>query len=476
MKKTLLLLISALILIMSLSLLVSAERYVTVVLDGETLEFDVQPQIINGRTMVPLRKIFESMGATVDWDDVTRTAFAEKNTRFVEAQIDNFEMRINGVSKALDTAPMLLGGRTLVPVRFVAEAFGVLVDWDDETSTVTLTSPEKIPLNSVVNMAYQYDLTPYISIDREDYTGVEYSALAHSVTMDEINEAVSSLVMEHVEYLDVDRACAVGDAVNIDYTGYINGKELENGADADFEFVLGYGSFIPGFEEGIVGHKAGEVFEVEVVFPEDYGVEELNGVKAVFKMQLNSVREIKTPQLNDSFIASVTRYSTLGEYVEAVSRDIENAKIKSNKVQQKNEAYSKIVEKAVIIKLPEAEYEGYYKSYYDQYESLAVQYGVPFETFLVMYCQVKLEEFDTYAKEYAQSTMEMELIFFAIANRENIVEKLTRADYIAYLDEISAEYESTADEFEKTYGVEAVVKSLVYDKALDFVLENGKEI
>jgi len=476
MKKTVFLLISVLILVMTFSLFVSAERYVTVVLDTEVLEFDVQPQIINGRTMVPLRKIFESMGATVDWDDESRTAFAQKNTRFVEAQIDNFEMRINGTPKTLDTAPMLLGGRTIPPVRFVAEAFGVLVGWDDATSTVTLTSPENVPLNSMVNMAYQYDLTPYISIDREDYIGVEYPTLSSEITTDDITEAVTSLMAEHVEYVEVERASSVGDAINIDYKGYVNGRELENGAEESCEFILGSSSFIPGFEEGIIGHRAGESFDVEVTFPEDYGVEELNGVKAVFKMKLNSVKEVIYPQLDDNFIASVTDSSTLVEYIEVLTHELRAAKIKSNTVQQKNEAFANISKNIVIHECPKAEYDGYYNQYYAQYESLAAQYGVSFEVLITAYAQSTLAEFEEYAKDYAQSSVEMELVFFAIANRENLLGELTKADYIAYLDELAVEYETNAENFETTYGIDSVAKSLVYDIALDFILENGKAV
>ena len=476
MKKTVLLIVSVLILIMAFSAFVSAERYVTVILDEEVLEFDVKPQIINGRTMVPLRKIFESMGAVVDWDGDTRTAFAEKNTRFVEAQIDNYEMTINGVSKRLDTAPMLLGGRTLVPVRFVAEAFGVVVEWDDESSTVTLTSPEKIPLTSVAKMSYQYDLTPYVSIEKGDYTGLEYTSLSAEVSQEEVTASLSSLMEEYVEYSDVERACAIGDAVSVDYKGFINGKELENGSEEGAEFVLGNTSFIPGFEDGIIGHCAGESFEVEVTFPDDYGVEELNGVKAVFKMKLNYVREVKYPQLTDSFIASITEYATIGEYLKAKKTELENTKAQSNIVQQKNELFSKIMENVEIKGYPKEEYEAYYNEYCQQYTSLAEQYGLNLEMFVNAYAQITMEEFYGYAKEYAESTIKMELAFYSIAKAEGVSDFLTKADYIEYLDNISKEYGMSAEEFERMYGVNAVVNSLVYEKTLDFVLKKGTAV
>lgn len=116
--------------------IVFAKNNITVQLDGKTLSFDVQPQLIGGRTMVPLRMIFESMGATVDWNNDTRTVTAFNEHYYVQATINDSNMKVNGKTKALDVPPLLVGGRTLVPVRFVAEAFGAKVDWDAKTSTV----------------------------------------------------------------------------------------------------------------------------------------------------------------------------------------------------------------------------------------------------------------------------------------------------------------------------------------------------
>lgn len=131
-------LVIGIIIIMSLLAgdIVFAKNNITVQLDGKTLSFDVQPQLIGGRTMVPLRMIFESMGATVDWNNDTRTVTAFNEHYYVQATINDSNMKVNGKTKALDVPPLLVGGRTLVPVRFVAEAFGAKVDWDAKTSTV----------------------------------------------------------------------------------------------------------------------------------------------------------------------------------------------------------------------------------------------------------------------------------------------------------------------------------------------------
>lgn len=111
---------------------------ITVTLNGDKIDFDVQPQLINDRTMVPLRKIFEAMGAYVDWYGDTQTVVATKDDKVVTAKIDDTKLYINGEVKTLDVPPMIVDGRTLVPARFVAESFGANVDWNGATQTVVI--------------------------------------------------------------------------------------------------------------------------------------------------------------------------------------------------------------------------------------------------------------------------------------------------------------------------------------------------
>ena len=124
-----------------------ADNSITVQLDGKTLVFDVQPQIIGGRTMVPLKTIFESLGATVEWNNGTKTVTAYNELYYVEATINDKIMKVNGETKILDIPPVVVNGRTLVPARFVAEAFGAKVYWDAKTSTVIIQSENKVPQN-----------------------------------------------------------------------------------------------------------------------------------------------------------------------------------------------------------------------------------------------------------------------------------------------------------------------------------------
>lgn len=137
--------IAALLTFMMLMLLIAMPVYaadpaISVILDGKALTFDVAPIIENGSTLVPLRAIFEAMGATVTWDDATKTASAVKGTIKVILPIGSLEPTKNGVVSKLSVPAKIVDGRTLAPLRFVGEAFGGSVGWDGTTRTVTITS------------------------------------------------------------------------------------------------------------------------------------------------------------------------------------------------------------------------------------------------------------------------------------------------------------------------------------------------
>jgi hypothetical protein len=112
---------------------------INVILNGNPLSFDVQPQIVNGRTMVPLRAIFEAMGATIDWDGATQTVTATNGDTVVVLTVGDTSPTVNGQIVIIDQPGIIVGGRTLAPLRFIAEAFGGTVEWDNATQTAVIT-------------------------------------------------------------------------------------------------------------------------------------------------------------------------------------------------------------------------------------------------------------------------------------------------------------------------------------------------
>lgn len=138
------------------SSLAFASEEIKVTINGKRIEFDVQPQLINDRTMVPLRAIFETLGAEVEWNGDTQTVSATKDKMIVVSTIGSNIMYVNDEEKTMDVAPVIKDGRTLVPARFVAEAFGCSVDWDGNTNTVIITSNEKLTDKEIINLVKEY--------------------------------------------------------------------------------------------------------------------------------------------------------------------------------------------------------------------------------------------------------------------------------------------------------------------------------
>lgn len=130
------------IFIMLFSVSVFADTVINVNLDGKIIVFDEYPIIENGRTLVPLRKIFEELGATVSWDSSSKTAVSQKSGTTVRVQIDNADMYVNNALKKLDVSAKLINGRTFVPARAIAEAYGCSVAWDEKNAVVTIKSAE----------------------------------------------------------------------------------------------------------------------------------------------------------------------------------------------------------------------------------------------------------------------------------------------------------------------------------------------
>jgi len=325
------------------------------------------------------------------------------------------------------------------------------------------------------NAPYQYDdLSVFITLEDSDYLGLPYTVVTYEITDEDIQLEIQKLLEEHAIYTDVtDRAADEGDVVNIDYKGSIDGVAFEGGADQGEEFVLGEGNFIPGFQEGIFGHKAGETFVVDVTFPEDYGVETLDGKTAQFEMVLNSVKSVSYPTLTDDFIKENTDYDTVTEYYTATNEKLVKQSEASAKVQQKNELFALLCQNVEFLEYPEAEYNEYRTVFVSQYEEYAKQYGMEFEDFITNAAGSSVEEFNKYADDYAAESVKMELAFFAVAEKIDLLNKLTENDYNVYLENIASEYNQTPEDFLAMYGEDAVYRSLVWDSVMDYILLNG---
>ena len=157
-----------------------------------------------------------------------------------------------------------------------------------------------------------------------------------------VDEVVERLRVNAAKRKSVDRAAKNGDEVVIDFTGFKDGEEFEGGKAKDYQLELGSAAFIPGFEDGIVGHKPGDKFDVDVTFPEDYGAKNLAGMKATFKIDLKKVNELELPELNDEFAKS---FAPDLATMDALRKDINDELVRQEEADAREKYYSELLDK-----------------------------------------------------------------------------------------------------------------------------------
>lgn len=347
----------------------------------------------------------------------------------------------------------------------------------DTSETPKDLSDPTLSINDCIEVPYQYDLTPYITVEKSDYTGLEITKIDTTVTDEDLNNAIGAALEEAATIVDVtDRGAKEGDSLVIDFKGSVDGEFFDGGEATDYEMVLGEAGFIDGFEDAIIGHSAGEEFVIDVTFPEDYN-EELGGKAAKFEIKIKSIKETVLPDLNEEFVLNNTECKSVEEFITYITEEAALLNIENAEAEKKSQAYAQIMTNVDLVEYPEDEYKYYYDDYVNYYESMAqTYYGVDLKTFITEVAGSTEEEFYYYADVNASQIVEQELIIFAIAKAENLINGLTKGDYDTYIAELAEYYDMDVASVESQYGATEVWKSLIMEKVMDFVIDNSVEV
>lgn len=324
---------------------------------------------------------------------------------------------------------------------------------------------------------YSYDdLSEYITLG--NYKGIEYSKTDTGVTDEEIRAYVDNAVSQTAKLTENTTGTVQPDSViNMDYVGSIDGVEFEGGAASDVEFDIANNNYIAGFAEGIIGHSAGETFDLHVTFPEDYGNAELAGKPAIFKTTINFIIEKSVPEYNDEWVASNTEYKTTAEYEESVRDEILSSKTVSADRDEKLEVWNAILAGTEVTKYPETELSARTEKIINTYKQYAESAGMDFETYLQSQMSSNEEEFNELAAKAAEEQVKSELVLHAIAGLEGI--DFSDADYNEYLVGLLSDAGYTEESFEdeKGYTIQKYAEdnnlysSYLYKKVMDKVME-----
>ena len=326
-----------------------------------------------------------------------------------------------------------------------------------------------------LNKPYDYDLSEYVTLG--EYKGVSYEAVTvKEVTEDDIKNEIYAAIDDNdaLVYTKItDRPAELGDTVNIDYQGILDGVAFEGGTAKGADLTLGSGQFIDGFEEGLVGATIGQEVALNLTFPEKYHNDDLAGKAVVFNVKVNSITNVTYPEINDDLVSKISDYSNLADYKAYIKSYLQAENKISAENSNKALAWNAAKSNAKVIKLPEKEKNYYINDIKNAYESTAKAYNMTLEDLLKNGYNTTLDEFEKYCEETAVSNVETDMIAIAIYRDAKLeMSKEDREDAISYL--MSVYGVSTEDELMNIYDDKSYIESkIIYLYVVDYLVENA---
>lgn len=303
-------------------------------------------------------------------------------------------------------------------------------------------------------------------VEVKDYKGIEVEKVVNPVTDEDINKQLDALREKNVTVETVDdRAAENGDDVVIDFEGFKDDVAFEGGKAEDFTLSLGSGQFIPGFEDQIVGHNAGEEFDINVTFPEEYQVKELAGAPAVFKIKLKSISKKVMPELDDDMVKDSTEFDTVDEYKADVKKKLEEANEKHADSEVEAKIFDKVIEN-MTAEIPQVMFDNRVNEMISELEQRLAPQGISLD----LYMQYTGQTIDTVKKAYAEQAekqVKLRLALEKVAKLENI--EVTEDELKAEFDKLAEAYKLDVDQIKQFIHDDDLKKDIAVGKAVDLI-------
>ena len=303
-------------------------------------------------------------------------------------------------------------------------------------------------------------------VEVKDYKGIEVEKVVNPVTDEDINKQLDALREKNVTVETVDdRAAENGDDVVIDFEGFKDDVAFEGGKAEDFTLSLGSGQFIPGFEDQIVGHNAGEEFDINVTFPEEYQVKELAGAPAVFKIKLKSISKKVMPELDDDMVKDSTEFDTVDEYKADVKKKLEDANEKHADSEVEAKIFDKVIEN-MTAEIPQVMFDNRVNEMIGELEQRLAPQGISLD----LYMQYTGQTMDTVKKAYAEQAekqVKLRLALEKIVELENI--EVTEDELKAEFDKLAEAYKLDVDQIKQFIHDDDLKKDIAVGKAVDLI-------
>lgn len=308
-----------------------------------------------------------------------------------------------------------------------------------------------------------------------EYKGLEIEKVSTEVTAEEIDKRLREEAEKNARTVTVeDRAVQDGDEVIMDFEGFVDGETFEGGKGENYPLTIGSGSFIPGFEEQLIGAEAEKETEVKVTFPEDYHAEELQGKDAVFKCTVHEIKAKELPEIDDEFAAEVSEFDTLDEYKAELEAELKKQKEAEGKRKQEDEAVEKAVENASY-EIPEAMITTNVSQMKEDFARRIQSQGLTMEQYY-MFTGATEEKMEEEMRPQAVKRIETRLVLEAVAKAENIEISDERLD--EEIQKMADSYKMEADklkEFMSDAEKKQMKEDMAVQEAVTFLWENAVE-
>ena len=420
------------------------------------------------------------------------------STNKIDATKYELEIKIDaeGFEKAVQNAYMKARKRISVngfrkgkaPRKMIEQIYGENVFYEDavndlvntdvaptleETDYELVATPEinVTSINKADGVTFKVVITVKPEVEISDYKGIEVEKVVNAVTDEDVDKQIQALRERNGRLVTVDdRAAENGDVAVIDFEGFKDGVPFDGGKDENYELALGSNTFIPGFEEQIVGKKTGEEFTINVTFPENYQMEEIAGQLCEFKIRLNEIKSKELPDLDDEFVKDATEFDTLDELKDDIRTKLEDSAARNADIEAENKLYETLIEK-MSADIPEVMFENKIDEMVRDFEMRLSQNGLNMETYL-MYTNMDMASFRKTFEDQAQKQVKVRLALEKIAELENV--EITDAQVDEEINKIAEQYNLTADKVRSIISDKSVKQDLAVAEASKIVKDSAK--
>ena len=347
----------------------------------------------------------------------------------------------------------------------------------DECEEEIVSSPkievEQVETGKPFIFTAEVALKPEVKLGK--YKGVKVEKADTEVTDEEVDKEIDKERESNARNIDVtDRAVKDGDIVTLDFEGFVDGTAFEGGKGENYPLTIGSGTFIPGFEEQLVGAEIGKETEVNVTFPEDYQAEDLKGKAAVFKCTVKEIKEKELPTLDDEFASEVSEFETLAEYKADIRGRLEERKAKAAREAKEAAVIEEII-KDSDMEIPEAMIGTQQRQMIDEFAQRIQMQGLTLEQYF-QFTGASYDQMIEQVKPQAEKRIQSRLVLEAVAAAEKI--EATEEDYEEELKSMAEAYQMEVDKVKELLpekSVQQIKEDIAVKKAAEFVVDNAKE-